>query len=205
MAPEPSDRELLARWNAVLADGDQGRIDAFLAEVDAHDATREARLTRPGALKGAAEWYAANGIAVFRLQPCDKKPFPGSRGFKDATTNLAQVRAWWTATPDANIGIPTGHGFDVIDIDPPAGPLSLLELRDADVVPEVIGRVITPRCGDHLYVRASGDGNTAGLLPGIDYRGLGGYVVAPPSIGPNGVRYTWTRPLDLAALQVKAA
>jgi len=69
----------------------------------------------------------------------------------------------------------------------------------------VIGKVITPRCGDHLYVRASGDGNTSGLLPGIDYRGRGGYVVAPPSIGPNGVRYTWTRPIDLAALQVKAA
>lgn len=206
MAPEPSDKELLARWNTILHEGDQGRIDAFLAEVDAHDATREARLTRPGALKSAAEWYAANGIAVFRLQPRDKKPFPGSRGFKDATTNLAQVRAWWTATPNANIGIPTGqHGFDVIDIDPPAGPLSLLDLRDADVVPEVIGKVITPRCGDHLYVRASGDGNTSGLLPGIDYRGRGGYVVAPPSIGPNGVRYTWTRPIDLAALQVKAA
>src|SRR5690606_23413178 len=130
--------------------------------------------------------------------------FPGSRGFKDATTNLAQVRAWWTATPDANIGIPTGHGFDVIDIDPPDGPLSLLELRDAGLVPEVIGKVITPRYGDHLYVRASGDGNTAGLLPGIDYRGLGGYVVAPPSIGPNGVRYTWTRALDLAAVQAQA-
>lgn len=205
MAPEPSDRELLARWNNILHEGDQGRIGAFLAEVDTYDAAREARLTRPGALKGAAEWYAANGIAVFRLQPRDKKPFPGSRGFKDATTNLAQVRAWWTATPDANIGIPTGRGFDVIDIDPPAGPLSLLELRDAGVVPEVLGKVITPRCGDHLYVRASGDGNTAGLLPGIDYRGLGGYVVAPPSIGPNGVRYAWARPLDLTAIQAEAA
>src|SRR5690606_40517127 len=74
MAPEPSDKELLARWNTILHEGDQGRIDAFLAEVDAHDATREARLTRPGALKGAAEWYAAHGIAVFRLQPRDKKP-----------------------------------------------------------------------------------------------------------------------------------
>src|SRR5690606_38765190 len=204
MAPEPSDKELLARWNTILHEGDQGRIDAFLAEVDAHDATREARLTRPGALKGAAEWYAAHGIAVFRLQPRDKKPFPGSRGLKAATTALAPVRAWWTAPPAANLGIPAGHGFDVIDIGPPAGPLSLLDLRDADVVPEVIGKVITPRCGDHLYVRASGDGNTSGLLPGIDYRGRGGYVVAPPSSGPHGVRHTWTRPLDLAALLVKA-
>lgn len=205
MAPEPSDEELLARWDKILRDGDQGQIDAFLAEVDTYDAARDARLTRPGALAGAAEWYAANGIPVFPLRPRDKKPLPGSRGFKDATTDLERVRAWWKATPDANIGVPTGHGFDVIDIDPPHGPLSLLELRDAGVIPEILGKVITPRCGDHLYVKATGDGNTAGLLPGIDYRGLGGYVVAPPSIGPNGVRYTWVRPLDLTALQVKAA
>ncbi|TDC52859.1 bifunctional DNA primase/polymerase [Actinomadura sp. KC345] len=205
MAIEPSDDELLARWNKILADGDQDKIDAFLAEVDTHDAAREARLTRPGALGGAAEWYAASGIAVFPCRPQGKAPLPGTHGFKDATTDLAQVRAWWTATPEANIGLPTGHGFDVIDIDPPHGPLSVLDLRDAGLVPEVIGKVITPRCGDHLYVRSTGDGNTSGILPGIDYRGLGGYVVAPPSIGPNGVRYTWARPLDLAALGVKAA
>lgn len=204
MATEPSDEELLARWNKILHDGDQDQINAFLAEVDEIDRKHEARLTRPGALAGAAEWYAANGIAVFPLRPRDKAPLPGTHGFKDATTDLARVRAWWKATPDANIGVPTGHGFDVIDVDPPNGPLSLLELRDAGVIPEILGKVITPRCGDHLYVKATGDGNSAGLLPGIDYRGLGGYVVAPPSIGANGVRYTWARPLDLAAVQAQA-
>ena len=197
---EMSEEQLLARLDELLKEGDQGRTDAFLAGVDALDEADAARLTAPGALLGAALWYAENGIAVFRLQPRDKKPFPGSRGFKDATTDAARIRAWWEETPAANIGLPTGHRFDVIDIDPPQGPVSILELRDAGLVPQVIGKVITPRCGDHLYICPTGDGNGTRLLPGVDYRGLGGYVVAPPSIGPNGVRYTWARHLDLTAL-----
>jgi hypothetical protein len=195
-----SEEQLLAQFDELVKRGDQQEIDAFLAGVDALDAADGARLTGPGALAGAALWYAENGVAVFRLQPRDKKPFPGSRGFKDATTDLDRIRAWWSETPTANIGVPTGHGFDVIDVDPPEGPLSIVTLREARQVPEVIGKVITPRCGDHLYIRSTGDGNGTRLLPGVDYRGLGGYVVAPPSVGANGARYTWVRPLDLAAL-----
>jgi len=204
MTTEPSDEELLARWTTILHEGDQGQIDAFAAKVDALDAAREARLTAPDALRNAAMWYAANGIPVFRVQPHDKRPFPGSRGFKDATTDLAQIRAWWNETPDANIGLPTGIAFDVIDIDPPHGFYSLLALRDAGVIPEVIGKVVTARCGSHLYIHPTGDGNKAGILPGVDYRGRGGYVVAPPSIGPNGGRYAWSEPLNPTAL-TKAA
>jgi hypothetical protein len=57
--------------------------------------------------------------------------------------------------------------------------------------------VYTPRGGRHLYVAPSGDGNAANFRPGLDYRGAGGYVVAPPSIGPNGKRYDWITPLAL--------
>lgn len=197
---EMTEEQLLAHLDELLSRGERSEIDAFLTGVDELDKADEARLTGPGALLGAALWYVGNGIEVFRLQPRDKKPFPGSRGFKDATTDPARIRAWWEETPDANIGLPTGRRFDVIDIDPPQGPASVLSLRDADLIPEVIGKVITPRCGDHLYIRPTGDGNGTRLLPGVDYRGLGGYVVAPPSIGPSGVRYTWVRALDLAAL-----
>jgi hypothetical protein len=57
--------------------------------------------------------------------------------------------------------------------------------------------VSTPRAGGvHRFVRATGRGNGQRIAPGLDYRGRGGYVVAPPSV-VEGRRYTWLRALDL--------
>jgi Bifunctional DNA primase/polymerase, N-terminal/Protein of unknown function (DUF2637) len=42
-------------------------------------------------------------------------------GVKDATTNRARILAWWTRHPQANIGLATGHRFDVLDVDGPTG------------------------------------------------------------------------------------
>ena len=57
-------------------------------------------------------------LPVFPCQPKGKKPLTAN-GFKDATTDLQQIRIWWSKTPQANIGIPTGRrsGFDALDID----------------------------------------------------------------------------------------
>ena len=163
---------------------------------DPDDAAEHARLTAPGALPAAAAWYARNGIAVFPLTPGSKVPLPGSRGFKDATTDPEQIQRWWAATPAANIGLPTGQLFDVVDIDGPPGFLALVRAHTPDGAPLLeqlvdarVGNVRTPR-GAHWYVPATGQGNRAGLLPGVDYRGLGGYVVAPPSI-VGGRLYRW--------------
>ena len=55
-----------------------------------------------------------------------------SRGVKDATTNRKKIKRWWTADPDANIGIATGQisNLVVIDVDGGAGKKSLAELFD---------------------------------------------------------------------------
>jgi hypothetical protein len=53
-----------------------------------------------------------------------KHPF-GSlvpHGVKDATCNRARILAWWTRHPQANIGLATGHRFDVLDVDGPSAP-----------------------------------------------------------------------------------
>lgn len=172
-------------------------LDQLAAHMDAEDADLRARLTAPDALAGAATWYAAQGIAVFPLVPGEKRPAT-THGLHDATTDHAQVLTWWAATPQANIGIPTGALFDVIDIDPPDGYYSLDQLRTDGLIPDLIGKAITPRGGAHLYIRPTGAGNTANLLPGIDYRGVGGYVVAPPSRTADGRMWLWCDPLDLA-------
>lgn len=144
-------------------------------------------------LAGAAVWYAERGHLVFPLRPGTKLPAT-PHGFKDASMNPDTIRAWWTRWPAANIGLSTGHYADVIDVDGEDGLRSIAQIEDEGHLPAIIGRVCTPR-GWHLYVKPTGDGNATGIRPGIDVRGIGGYVVAPPST-VNGVTYRWTQPLD---------
>lgn len=190
-----------------LQRGDQA---SALAAADYLDHLPEAP---PFSLLGAALWYAEHGLPVFPVQPCgavdedgepaDKRPYPKTRGCKDATCDPDVITRWWTAG-QSNIGVATGHRFDVIDVDGFAGNLTLArDLLDQPTVenpyhglPPVWGTVLTPRAGGrHLYVTATGRPNGAGM-EGIDYRGLGGYVLAPPSRTTSGP-YVWLRPLDV--------
>lgn len=185
-----------------LDTGHPDQIAAAAALVDRLDQPRPAVT-----LHAAALWYAEQGLHVFPLTPGTKIPLKGSGGCHDATTNPNMIDRWWTGNRDLNIGIATGHHVDVIDIDGPDGVVSWA--RYADDLPPILGRVSTPRPGgNHLYVAAvPGRGNKAGLLPKVDYRGTGGYVVAPPSIittGPNPGRYEWHAPLQLHTEAVAA-
>jgi hypothetical protein len=148
--------------------------------------------------------YAKRGIAVFPCEPRGKRPLT-KHGFKDASTDIAQIAAWWQRWPDANIGTPTGHRFDVLDIDGPNGVKMMwgsnypvYGCRAATL--DVIAHVSTPSPGGHhLYVppkAALNEHNAVKLWDGCDYRGLGGYVILPPSVGANGIRYTWIRELQ---------
>lgn len=137
------------------------------------------------------------GIPVFPLPPGSKQPHPGSRGCKDATTDTERVRRWWGTHPGDNIGIATGHGLDVLDVDCKNGQPGHDTLRRlAPLLPSPAVVVRTPSGGLHLWYRSSGDGNHAGLA-GLDYRGQGGYVLAPGSATPEG-RYEWVSADDSA-------
>jgi hypothetical protein len=178
-----------------------------LAAVETSDTQLEAELqaqideidSRPPRLLDAALVYAGWGWPVFPLKPRTKIPAT-AHGFKDATTNPNQIRAWWTTNPDANIGLPTGHAFDVIDIDVPEGPISLTKILQHDdpktgrgLLPDTHGLVATASGGTHYYIETQGRGNKAALMAGIDIRGIGGYVVAPPStLGQPGRSWSWT-------------
>ncbi len=139
----------------------------------------------------AALAYASDGKRVFPLKPRDKVPAT-AHGLKDATTDEATIREWWTRTPDANIGFATGNGVAVVDIDD-LGPWTDL-LEDANAPVPDTSRVITSR-GFQLYFRTDAPiRNSAGKLrPGIDIRGDGGYVVLPPSVHPDGTVYRWEK------------
>ena len=140
---------------------------------------------------------------MFPLQPASKIPWPRSAGCKDATCDPDRIRAWFgPGKAPSNLGIATGHTVDVVDIDGLAGHVSRAHAWEKFAALDVIATVSTPRAGGlHLYVPArEGMGNKQKLLPGIDYRGLGGYVVAPPSTSPDGT-YRFIRPPDPARLK----
>lgn len=144
-------------------------------------------LDHPPEFGPSALWYATEcHWPVFPLVPNTKRPAT-KNGLKDATTDPDQIRAWWSDSP-FNIGLITGHAFDVIDIDGPIGFQSLSELG-ADALPDIHGRVNSPR-GQHLYVKSTGDGNRVGVRPGVDYRGKSGYVCAPCSVIDDR-RWAW--------------
>ena len=147
----------------------------------------------------AAVEYIKMGLAVFPLEKHGKKPIT-KNGCKDATLDAAQVKAWWQDNPEANIGIATGRrsgGIFVIDLDVDEdkgidGYHTLEDWqREHGSFPDS-WIAITGRGGYHIYFRSDHEiRNRAGIVDGVDIRGEGGYVVAPPSIHANGNRYEW--------------
>lgn len=146
----------------------------------------------------AAQYYAKNfGWAVFPLKPGEKTPLTAN-GFKDATVDLTQILQWWQKWPDANIGIATGavSGFWVVDIDKTHGGYETFDalVKEYQEMPRTV-ESMTGSGGSHLLflmpdfdIRNNAETK---LGKGIDIRGNGGYIVAPPSIHPNGTPYQW--------------
>jgi len=118
-------------------------------------------------------------------------------GFKNATTDQDQIRKWWGRLPAANIGIATGgeSNLVVLDVDPRHGGDESLEELEQKYGPLPETAVVTTGGGGrHFYFAHPGESvrNSEGTLgPGLDIRGDGGYVVAPPSAHKSGGSYLW--------------
>ena len=165
-------------------------------------------------MRDAALAYAARGWSVF---PCHSPAeTPGgcscrradcsspakhprvSGGLTVASVDPATIEGWWRRWPSANVAIRTGavSGLIVLDVDPGHGGDESLEalLRDHGPLPP--GTVVhTGSGGRHFYFAHPGGviRTDAGrrLGPGLDIRGDGGYVIAPPSCHTSGSPYRW--------------
>jgi hypothetical protein len=129
-------------------------------------------------------------------------------GLKEATTNRARVLAWWTRHPLANIGLATGHLFDVMDVDGPQGAATIRALAAEHGLVSSGPLVRTGGGGWHYYLAPTGLGNVQPRdLEHVDWRGRGGYVVAPPSRHHTGHAYQFLpgRDLDAPLAQAPAA
>ncbi|XPP25615.1 MAG: bifunctional DNA primase/polymerase [Leucobacter sp.] len=145
----------------------------------------------------AAARFAASGVPVFPCVPGEKRPLV-RHGFHDATTEAEQVAKWWLKWPMANIGIPTGSrsGIEVVDVDVHATGTGFPAFRNAHRQGLATGwaaLVRTPSGGLHAYYpadpkRSQPSWQAAGAH--IDFRGDGGYIIAPPSkvLRPGGVQ-----------------
>jgi len=134
----------------------------------------------------AALDYHENGYCVLPVGK-DKKPIIKWKHLQEKMPTRADIQRWWSKTPDANIGIVTGSisNICVVDVDSREGAEELKQL-----IPGVKPNVQTPNGGWHFYFAAhNGLGNATRFLDGVDFRGEGGYIVAPPSIGENGKSY----------------
>ncbi len=140
----------------------------------------------PAMLRDAALAYADAGLPVFPCVPGGKTPLTHT-GYREATTSARRIRGWWAWQPNANIGIATGHGVDVLDIDvhPGGDGYDVLErLHAAGLVSGALQAVRTPSGGVHLYFPSDPDQPRRTWSRGtthVDFRGTGGYVIAPPS------------------------
>jgi len=152
----------------------------------------------PLSAREAALSYASRGWSAIPIERRAKRPLVAWAEFESRCASAGEIEAWFARWPDANVGIVTGRvsGLVAIDIDARHGgeaSLRRIELERRPL-PTTI-EAMTGGGGRHLYFSHPGGrvANRVGLLPGLDLRGDGGCVVAPPSLHPSGRRYAWVR------------
>lgn len=161
--------------------------------MSAYSAFTEALMSLPagatGATTGEAAYaFAAAGVPVFPVAVGGKQPLT-RHGFHDATTDVDRVRAWWSAAPAANIGMPTGaaSGLVVVDVDvhgPANGYVALDRADRAGLLEGWELLIHTPSDGLHAYypaITGVAQRSWQAAHAGIDFRGDGGYIIIPPS------------------------
>jgi predicted P-loop ATPase len=178
-------------------------------------------------LLDAALAYAARGWAVFPCYTptaggcsCRRTDCPDigkhprtEHGFKDATTDEARIRRWWKRWPDANVAVATGavSGLVVLDEDTyKGGDHSRIELEQSysplpETVLQLTGGGGVQYCFTHPGVHVKNGVESLGV--GLDIRGDGGYIIAPPSLHKSGKRYVWEvvhEPDDIALAPMPA-
>ena len=152
--------------------------------------------------------YASKQVRVIPIKQGEKRP-PMQGWQNAATTNPATIRQWFEGQfKDCGLGIATGEFRDrylvVIDIDDRETYKGSDTLNDLEQLhgklPDTV-EVITGSGGRHIYfltdqpIRNEASGR---LGVGIDIRAIGGQVLAPPTVHPNGRTYEWVEGKSIA-------
>lgn len=133
--------------------------------------------------------YREMGWSVIPIPQGSKVPEISWKEFQTRLATSEEIIHWWKEKPSANVGIVTGQisRLGVVDLEY-AGLEVARNLKLYSPVTSMTGK------GNHLYYQWSeGLRNGAKIqnVKGLDVRGDGGYVLAPPSLHPEGRRYWW--------------
>lgn len=139
----------------------------------------------------AAREYVTRGFSVIPLKPRDKKPLIPWKEYQGRQATQEEIAEWFSDGKN-NIGIVTGEisGLAVVDFD----TKEAVELAKAQNFPKT--PLVKTGKGYHAYcLYRDGVRNFQKRddLPGIDLRGDGGYVAAPPSTHESGAVYEWLK------------
>ena len=163
--------------------------------VTRHLASEGARATE---CLTAALAYLGRGWSVIPVEPRGKRPVIAWLEYQQRRADEDEARQWFETRRNANVAVVTGKisGLVVLDIDTAHhGDESLRALeREHGAVPQTV-EAVTGSGGRHFYFSHPGGlvRNRAGLIRGIDLRGDGGCVVAPPSVHRSGKHYVWKK------------
>lgn len=142
-------------------------------------------------------WITKAGIcSCYKGSACGKsagKHPITTNGHKNASSDPAAVKAWWTDHPKANIGLPLDvNGLAAVDIDPrKGGNVTLAELEDKHGRLESILRATSGSGGEHIVYSFDPKANVPGQLgTGIDLKHHG-YIIVEPSSHVSGGTYRW--------------
>lgn len=145
--------------------------------------------------------YIRLGWWVLPLDPGSKKPLGRlvPNGFHDATNDPEVAARWWTARPDAGIGIALkASGLVAVDIDPRNGGLFTMERLEAEHHGPLQSDVValTGGGGEHLvFASQLVEGLPGKLGPGVDLK-ADGYIAVEPTLHPSGKAYAWEASSD---------
>jgi len=157
----------------------------------------------------AALYYQKMGFSVVPIVPQKKAPcLVKWKDYQSQMATIEQITEWWTKWPDANIGIVTGaiSNLCVVDIDKYKETYN--EELTLEYFPDNIETptVSTPQGGIHLYFRPPEDhkdiAGNVDFPPAVDFRAEGNYIVAPPSKGENGAKYSWNDILSISKVNL---
>jgi hypothetical protein len=153
--------------------------------------------------------YIEMGLSIIPIRPKDKKPLVKWEEFQSRFATQEEITKWFTDTPNANIGIVTGKLSNIFVVDLDKHDEKYNEEITIQYIPDTVvcPTVNTPKGGQHLYFHYPEINISIGarILPGIDFRGEGGFVVAPPSVNGNGKSYEWVVNFDRSILSALPA
>ena len=152
-------------------------------------------------MQRAAMWYAQRYWRVFPCERRGKTPML-NHWQSNASNEPSVLQDFWRDNEDLNVALVTGEHFWVLDVDGEEGLATLASLEAKHGLLPKTPTVITPGGGKHLYFalpESEGVRQRMKFLPGLDTRACkggergvaGGYVLAPPSVHPNGGVYEW--------------